>query len=501
MALGPRLDLRTSQTLVISPQLQTAIRLLALSNLELTAELAAELDRNPLLELAGDAAGSDGPDHSGMADGADPEAVPADSGASVGMDQELRSEGAAEHAEDQDVDYIAERFHHDSAADSGRASGDDTDFSFDNFEAQALSLHEILERQVLGLAETDRHIARHIIAVIDDAGYLTESLAQIAVRTGLKPADIERVLGLVQGFEPTGVGARDLGECIALQAREADRYDPCMAVLIDNLDLVARGDFVRLQRLCDVDAEDLRDMLHELRHYDPKPGLVHGGGGATPIVPDVFVHRTGNGLRVELNSTTLPRLIVNRHYEAAISRHAAAAPDTDRRSEQRFLNQCLSQAHWLLKALDQRAQTILRVATAIVERQRKFFDHGAASLVPLTLREIGEELELHESTVSRVTSNKYLSCARGTFELKYFFTTAIAASDGGDSASAEAVRQKLKSLVDAEEPMNPLSDSHLARMLNDAGFDVARRTVAKYREAMSIPASFDRRRRARLEQV
>lgn len=534
MVLGPRLDLRTSQTLVISPQLQTAIRLLALSNLELAAELAAELERNPLLELESDpggdnigAEGGDGDgtgpdrgrstdqpgaaDRQGGPDGANPDAAntadPAGGadladghGEPVDVDRELVAEDGTLPANDLDVDYTEERFHHDSAADS-HAPGSDRDLTLDSFAARAPSLSEILEQQLLGLGEPEQSIARAIIGQIDEAGYLTESVDAIAAQLGLAPATVERVLLIVQGFEPTGVGARTLAECIALQAREADRYDPCMAALIANLDLVARGEFAKLQRICGVDAEDLRDMLHELRNYDPKPGLVYGSSRATPVIADVFVRRRGDRLTIELNAATLPRLIVNRQYEAEIAAHAGNGDAADSRPERKFLKQCQAQAHWLMKMLDQRADTILKVATAIVGRQRAFFDHGVAHLVPLTLREIADEVEMHESTISRVTSNKYLSSARGIFELKYFFTTAIASSDGSDSASAEAVRQKLKSLVDLEDPLKPLSDSQLARLLAEAGFDIARRTIAKYREALGIPASFDRRRRALLERA
>lgn len=501
MALAPRLDLRTSQTLVLSPQLQTAIRLLTLSNLELMTEISAELDRNPLLELASDNADARNP--SGDTQGRDSDTSPDTQAApteAASLQDELQSAPDPGHTPDQDVDYMAERFHHDSPADSGPASVSDLDFSFDRFAAPEQSLAEVLEQQALGLPADDLVIARHLIAHIDEAGYLTESTASLAARLQLDEAEIERVLLIIQTFEPTGVGARSLAECIALQAKEADRYDPCMERLIDNLDLVARGEVAQLQRICHVDAEDLRDMLHELRHYDPKPGLVHGGSGAIPIVPDLYVRRKNGGWAIELNAATLPQLIVNRQYEAEIIARNPQDPDAGK-TERRFINQCLSQAHWLIKALDQRAQTILKVATAIIERQQDFLIHGPSRLVPLTLREIAAETELHESTVSRVTSNKYLSCDRGLFELKYFFTTAIAASNGGEDVSAEAARQKLKQLIDDEDPLKPLSDSRLTELMREEGYDLARRTIAKYREAMNIAASFDRRRRALLERA
>jgi RNA polymerase sigma-54 factor len=500
MGLGPRLDLRTSQTLVISPQLQAAIKLLALSNLELSAEIASELERNPLLEMAdeGDGASPDMADTAPDTDAADGEPAPPAPGADPGdMDHELAVEQNAHRADDLDVDYVEERFHHDSAADNGRAAGPVEDYGFDQIAADELTLAEFLERQALRLDGTDRAIALSIISLIDEAGYLTEPVEAIAERLGLAPDAVERVLARIQGFEPTGVGARNLAECIALQAKEADRYDPCMAALIANLDLVARGDLAQLRRLCDVDAEDLADMLRELRGYNPKPGLVFGGGRTVPVVPDIFVRRTGKGgWTVELNGGTLPRLIVNRQYQARIAAHATGLANGRGKPERQFLDQCLAQAHWLMRALDQRATTIMKVAIALVEAQQGFFEQGVQQLKPLTLRQIADQIDMHESTVSRVTSNKYLACERGVFELKYFFTTAIHGADGGANASSEAVRQRVKALIDAEPPLKPLSDDKLVELLRAEGHDIARRTVTKYREAMHIPSSFDRRRRA-----
>ena len=489
MALGPRLDLRTSQTLVISPQLQAAIKLLTLSNLELQAEIASELERNPLLEIADEGDGS-------TPDPSDEPIVPV-SNDPAEMDTQLAAEGNAHNGDDLDVDYVEERFHHDSVADSGRPADPGEDFSFDQVAADEITLIEHLERQAMGIAPAIRPVVLHIISLIDEAGYLGESCLEIAQRLGIAEAQVERALGIVQGFEPTGVGARSLAECIALQAKEADRYDPCMAALIDNLELVARGDLAQLRRLCNVDAEDLADMLRELRSYNPKPGLAYGGGGTLAIVPDIFVRRAARGgWTVELNSSTLPRLIVNRQYQARIAAHATGRPAARAKPERQFLESCLSQASWLMKALDQRASTIMKVAIALVEEQQAFFEHGVAHLKPLTLRQIADTIEMHESTVSRVTSNKYLACDRGVFELKYFFTTAIHSADGGMDASAEAVRQRLKALIDAEEPLKPLSDDKLVEALKRDGYDLARRTVTKYREAMNIPSSFDRRRRA-----
>lgn len=502
MASGPRLDLRTSQTLVLSPQLQAAIKLLTLSNLDLQAEIATELDSNPLLELADDqnivatdAASENLQDREqGRSEEADTSEKTDTS--EKGVDDEL---GAGADGSDLDVDLDEERFHHDCLPDRAGGSGEGgNDFLFEQFPGPEASLIRVLERQVEQLDPAEWPVARAIIGSIDAAGYLVESLAEIAARLAVEEAEVARVLTIVQGFEPTGVGARTLSECIALQAQAADRYDPYMAALIDNLDVVARGDLAALRRICDVDAEDLADMLRELRFYDPKPGLQHGGGSAAAIVPDVFVRRAGKSWVVELNSSTLPQVVVNRRYRAKLMEGMSEGRRKPPKQERQFISQCYSQGNWLVKALEQRASTILRVATALAEHQRGFFEHGVQHLKPLTLKVIAEVVGVHESTVSRVVSNKYLSCERGIFELKYFFTTSIANADGSES-SAESVRQRIKELIDEEPPLKPLSDDRIAEMLREEGHDIARRTVAKYREALGIVSSFNRRRRALLE--
>ena len=489
MSLGPRLDLRTAQTLVLSPQLQAAIRLLALSNVELAAELASELERNPLLEMADEAGDA--------TDAAEPPAPAGDAEATGDGDPQPAAEALADDvaisSDSLDVDLEEERFHHDSAADSSRAGDGDEGAAIDQISMAEESLAAVLVRQAEARCSVaDLPIALAIIAVIDEAGYLTETLDEIAGRLNADVSVIARVLGIVQQFEPTGVGARNLAECIRLQASERGRLDPCMAALIDHLDLVARGDLERLRRLCDVDAEDLADMLRELRSYDPKPGLRYGGGLATPVVPDIFVRRTAQGFAVELNAGTLPRLIVNRQYQARVAQHARAQKNP---AEAQFLEGCLAGAQWLIRALDQRASTILKVASEIVSQQAAFFEHGVAQLRPMTLRSVADAIEVHESTVSRVTSNKYLACDRGTFELKYFFSSGVHSSDGSDDAAMAAVKAKLKALIDTEPPLKPLSDDKLVELLRQEGHDLARRTVTKYREAMHIPSSYDRRRR------
>jgi RNA polymerase sigma-54 factor len=481
MALGPRLDLRQSQSLVMTPQLQQAIKLLALSNLELESYLAEALEANPLLDAA--PADSEGPaEEAGEAPIAD--APPSDTAEALASD--------AGTADDLDVDFAEERFHHDSASDGVSGSGDGEGIDFDSFAGAEESLYDHLLAQVgEHFGGVEAMVAEQIVALIDEAGYLRADLADLAHRLGVPLALVEAVLGVVQGFDPSGVGARDLAECIAIQAREADRYDPAMATMVAHLDLVAKGAFPQLRRICGVDDEDLADMIRELRGYDPKPGLRFGGTTAQAVVPDIYVRRTAEGWAVEVNSGTLPRLLVNRRYHAELAKGAGA-------KNRAWLSEQLAGANWLVRALDQRQRTIVKVASEIVKQQEGFFLHGVAHMRPLTLRQVAEEIGMHESTVSRVTSNKYLSCARGLFELKYFFSSGIAATAGDGAVSAEAVKSRIKALIDAEDAKAILSDEAIAQKLAAEGHDIARRTVVKYREAMGYGSSVQRRRQKAL---
>ncbi len=496
MVLGPRLDLRQSQSLVMTPQLQQAIRLLALSNLEVESFIAEELDRNPLLESGRGEEESTG-------ETPEPDVPSPDSDEPATVDTLVVSGDAGRDAP-LDVDYNSEDFHQDSAVDSkmgldgglglngitsgGAAYGEDPDC--ENLAGGDLCLHaHLLAQAAASFQGKDLVIAGQIIEQIEETGYFLGSLRDIAHRLDVGLGHVERVLGVIQSFDPSGVGARTLAECLAIQAKEADRYDPAMARLIDNLGYLAKGNLTTLKRICGVDDEDLADMIREVRAYDPKPGCRFGQGNSVDtIVPDVFLARRGQGWAVELNSATLPKLLVNRTYYAELS---AGAPN---RQSKAWLNECLASANWLLKALDQRARTIVKVATEIVKQQDGFFRHGVSHLRPLTLRQVAEAIGMHESTVSRVTSNKYLACDRGMFELKYFFTSGIQSSDGGDAVAAEAVKSHIKALIGAESPRAVLSDDQLVELLRARGFDIARRTVAKYREAMGIGSSVQRRR-------
>jgi len=495
MALGPRLDLRQSQSLVMTPQLQQAIKLLAASNLEIETFIGEALEANPLLE-----AGTVSADREAAP--SEPDDIPREEFTS----DQLMAQADGEREAPLDIDSGSidrDRDTGDGAvntsSDWGAAGsiGGNTGDEYSSLEATKageLSLGEHLDAQIGSIAVNDKEAfaARHIAGLLDDAGYLSTDLREIAYDLGVTLDEAEDALEVVQMCDPSGVGARGLSECLALQAREADRFDPCMRKLIENLELVAQGEVARLKRICGVDDEDLAEMLRELRSYDPKPGLAFAATETSAIVPDILLTSTdGAGWNIELNEETLPRLIVNRSYYLELNE---GSPDAE---AQGWLKEKLADAHWLIRALDQRQRTILKTAAEIVKQQDGFFRRGVSELRPLTLREVAEEIDMHESTVSRVTSNKYLHCDRGCFELKYFFSSGVGSSDG-EGASSEAIKARIKALTDAEDPKKVLSDQKLADLLKEEGFDLARRTVAKYREAVGIGSSAQRRRQKKL---
>ena len=328
--------------------------------------------------------------------------------------------------------------------------------------------------------------------MVNEAGYLTGDISDIARTLGTSREHVARVLETLKTFDPVGVFAADLQECLALQLSERNRLDPAMATLIANLNLVARRDFAALKSLCKVDLEDIREMIAELKDLNPKPGHAFGSEPVQPVVPDVYVRAAQDGSwLVELNNDTLPRVLFNNQYLSKVSRTAS------READKNYLNECQANATWLIKSLDQRAKTILKVAREIVRQQDAFLVLGVQHLRPINLKTVAEAIEMHESTVSRVTSNKYMATPRGTYELKYFFTTAIASSTvGGDSHSAESVRQRIKDMIAAEAPKSILSDDTIVDNLRAEGIEIARRTVAKYRESLNIPSSIQRRRMA-----
>jgi RNA polymerase sigma-54 factor len=478
MGLGPSLSIRQTQQLVLTPQLTQAIKLLQLSNLELEAFIAEEISKNPLLE-----ARSDEPDEQPagdfMADEDSGDEAPDDPGA-----DELIS-GAADDDRPLDVDWTSEALETDSFTDVVTSGAGEEAFDFDRLQYSPATLSEHLIDQLHGYSGPEGDLARVIAEMLDETGYLTVPVDEVARMTEAPVATVEAAVAIVQGLDPPGVGARSLAECLALQAKAADRYDPAMARLIENLDLLSKGRTNDLKRICGVDDEDLADMIRELRGYDPKPGCQFSASAAEDVTPDVFVRKLRSGYAVELNQATLPRLLVNRRYYQELK----SGPQ-DRKSRA-WLSECLQSANWLVKALDQRARTIVKVVSEIVKRQQGFFERGVSAMKPMTLREVAEAIEMHESTVSRVTSNKYLLCDRGLYELKYFFGSGVASTEG-EGAAAEAVKAAIREIIEAEKEI--LSDDAIAAMLKQRGFDVARRTVVKYREAMGIGSSIQRRR-------
>ena len=518
MPMRQRLEIRQGQSLVMTPQLQQAIKLLQMSNIELQSYVEMELERNPLLERAG----QEEPEERRREPGEAPREE-AGGGGDTGGNSEapdlaaaLNDDSAAgERLADMDADP-SEIFNNDSAADapapepgrmtdsgwagmpSGGAGPQTPEGPGRDLEATLsteATLSEHLEEQLpLVLADPgERMIGHHLIGVLDDAGYLREPVESIAERLGAPRERVRAVLKKMQAMEPPGVFARDLKECLKLQLAEKDRLDPAMETLVDNLELLAKRDFARLGKLCGVGNEDLTDMLGEIRALNPRPGGAIGPLVVQPVVPDVFVRAAPDGSWiVELNSETLPRVLVNNQYYATVN--AAASREKDKE----YISECMAKASWLVKSLAQRARTILAVSREIVRQQDAFLDKGVEALRPLTLKTVADAIGMHESTVSRVTSNKYMATPRGIFELKYFFTTAIASSEGGEAVSAEAVRHRIKQLIDAEDAKKVLSDDKIVDMLRAEGIELARRTVAKYREALGIPSSLQRRREKRM---
>jgi RNA polymerase sigma-54 factor len=496
MALSQKLELRQSQSLVMTPQLMQAIKLLQLSNLDLTAYVEEELERNPLLER----------DERPETEGA--ESSPAEAGADPGAGGgETPLDGAIEKSGEFDTDLT--NVYPDDAGPASEpqapAPADNDswqtapshqtvrseDYNLEAFVAEELTLADHLLQQ-LGLQADDpalRVVGRALVDEIDEAGYMRGDLSEIAARLGAPMELAERALRLIQSFDPAGIGARDLAECLGIQLKERDRLDPAMAALLKNLDLVARRDLAALRRACGVDEEDLAEMIAEIRALNPRPGAGFGSAPVQAIIPDVIVRLGADGgWLIELNTNTLPRVLVNQSYYTTVAR--SSRKDT----EKAFLSDCFQTANWLVKSLDQRAKTILKVASEIVRQQDAFLVHGVQHLRPLNLRSIASAISMHESTVSRVTSNKYIATPRGIFELKYFFTASIASSEGGEGHSAEAVRHRIKALIDEEPQDAVLSDDTIVQVLRGAGIDIARRTVAKYRESLRIPSSVQRRR-------
>ncbi len=484
-----RLELRQSQALVMTPQLQQAIKMLQLSNLELTDFVDAEIQQNPLLERReGSVEQAASPGEPGAAEEVSPAALPEALLGDITLDAAEHWRAAAGAEGDGSVDLGGEP---QSWRSRNGALGAEDRPGFEQTAARPRTLREhVLEQIGTDLSDQgDQLIALHLLDLLDETGYLGGALDSVALLLGCDLARVEAVLDRLQQFDPAGVFARSLPECLSLQLRDRDRLDPAMQALLDNLPLLAARNIAALVRVCAVDAEDVAEMIAEIKSLDPRPGLAFDPPLAQPVVPDILMRaQPEGGWIVELNPETLPRVLVNNRYFARISRATRSKAEKD------YLTERLHAANWLVKSLHQRATTILKVAAEIVRQQEAFFRRGVRSLRPLILRDIAEAIGMHESTVSRVTSNKHMATPRGLYELKYFFTSSIPASSGGDAHSAEAVRHRIRGLVDGEPAEATLSDERIVELLRRDGVDIARRTVAKYREAMRIPSSVQRRR-------
>lgn len=532
MALTTKLELRQGQQLVMTPQLQQAIRLLQLSNLELTQFVDLELERNPLLERdeadepppratgtdepvaerGSDSGGDGSADDVGMGEGT---GIGESSGMSEGpgLDEPwldlARAPADPAVALDTDLDNV---FPDTRATDPDLAGGPggladwssvrqrtqnfgEDDANLEEMYSSEMSLKDHLAAQIaLALTDPiDRLIGGYLVDLVDEAGYLRAEIEPVADKLGATVETVARVLDTLQKFDPPGVFARSLAECLTIQLKDMNRYDPMIARFLDNLHLLANHDMAGLKKAVGAGPEDLRDMIAEIKQLNPKPGLKFGAVEMQPVVPDVMVRLAADGgFIVELNSDTLPRVLVNRSYYTRVTKTTMNDKDKD------YLLECLQTASWLVKSLDQRARTILRVSEEIVRQQDGFFTHGVQHLRPLNLKTVADAISMHESTVSRVTSNKYMSTPRGIFELKYFFTSAIQSSGDGEAHSSEAVRHRIKQLIDSETPETVMSDDKIVERLRGDGIDIARRTVAKYREGMRIASSVQRRREKKL---
>jgi RNA polymerase sigma-54 factor len=487
MAMTPRLEMRQGQSLVMTPQLQQAIKLLQLSNVELAEFVETELERNPLLERVE----AEPAEAAQMPEGVEILQLDADfpsAAASASLDADFESLNPDLSSNDR-IEAGAAPMTDWSKAGSGKSFDELPDL--EETLASEMSLADHLEAQLTeaGVTPAQRLIGRALIDGVDDWGYWRGDVDGLAAQLGTAPEAVQQVLTIMKGFEPTGVMAKDLAECMALQLIDRDRYDPAMQALVANLDMLAKRQMDKLMAVCGVDLDDLKDMIAEIRALTPKPGAGFGVAASQVMTPDVYVRGLPDGSwHVELNADSLPKVLVNNRYAADVSARASKEDD------KQFISSCASSANWLVKSLDQRARTILKVAKEIVRQQDAFLAFGVEHLRPLNLKTIASAIEMHESTVSRVTTNKYIATPRGVFELKYFFTAAIAAADGGEAHSAEAVRRRIQKLIAEEKPDDILSDDRIVEILKASGIDIARRTVAKYRESLRIPSSVGRKR-------
>jgi RNA polymerase sigma-54 factor len=485
MQISQTLSLRQTQNLVMTPQLQQAIKLLQMSNLELQSFIDQELEKNPLLEI----------DYNNEREGRDKKdnLLEASDHKLKENSQTLASDTFDTGLENVYADEARADTHATSVSTGGNSQFDSSDTNYENMLSTTITLREHLISQIgmIPCSSVVEAVTLYLVDHLDDAGYLRIDEDNLPAKLGITDSVLEDAIHILHELEPAGVGARDLAECLRIQLSEKQKLTPQMEILLQNLNLLAKHDLVKLENQCRVSREELLDMILLIRQLNPKPGASFLHTQPETLVPDVYVRRNHmNGWSIELNTESMPKLLINKTYVAQVK-------NTKQREAKLFIQECHQSASWLIKSLDQRAKTILKVATEIVRQQDEFFEYGITRLKPMNLKAIAEKIEMHESTVSRVTSNKYISTDRGVFELKFFFTAAISSMNGECQYSSESVRHQIKSFIDEETSDSVLSDDKIMELLRLQGIDIARRTIAKYREAMHIPSSAQRRRAKR----
>ena len=486
--MKPSIQLRLSQQLTMTPQLQQAIRLLQLSALDLRTEVQEALESNPMLDMA-----EDEPAPAADANGSNSEVSQKDDSRDADAEVSL-GEGEASIREELPVDSAWDDVYEGAQGYSGGADGEDQEFQNQGQTEETLQGHLLWQAQLTPFTERDQAIATAIIDAIDDRGYLTASLEDIRDSIGedaeVELDEVEAVLHRVQNFDPPGVAARNLSECLLIQLRQLPTdtawVTEAQLLVRDHLDLLGQQDLGQLMRRLKLSDSELRQVIYLIRSLDPRPGTRLAPSQAQYVTPDVLVRKHQGKWLVELNPEAAPRVRINRQYAALVRR-------ADNSTENSYLRGQLQEARWFLKSLKSRSETLLKVATCIVEQQRGFLEYGEEAMKPLVLHDIATMVGMHESTISRVTTQKYMHTPRGIFELKYFFSSHVSTSSGGECSST-AIRALIKKLIAAENPARPLSDNKLASLLADQGIDVARRTIAKYREVMAIPPSNERKR-------
>ncbi|TKA92009.1 RNA polymerase factor sigma-54 [Halopseudomonas bauzanensis] len=497
--MKPTLVLKMGQQLTMTPQLQQAIRLLQLSSLDLQQEVQEALEANPMLEMADDGDDDFSPSASDTAGNDDAPAT------ALPEPVELEAIDQHSHGEEEGnwneqipnelpVDTQWEDIYQTSASSLPSSDDEDWDFTARTGTGETLQSHLEWQLNLLPLSDTDYQIAIALIDGINADGYLEESLEDIL--TSLDPAleveldEVEMVLHRIQQFEPTGVGARNLSECLHLQLQQLPDTTPMLEqakrVVRDHLELLGSRDFAQLMRRSRLKEDQLREVVELIQTLNPRPGGEIASGEAEYVIPDVIVRRDQNRWIVELNQEAAPKVRVNSQYASMVKR-------ADSSNDNTYLRNHLQEARWFIKSLQSRNETLMKVATQIVEHQRGFLEHGEEAMKPLVLHDIAEAVGMHESTISRVTTQKFMHTPRGIFELKYFFSSHVSTSEGGEFSST-AIRALIKKLVAAENPKKPLSDSKIAGLLEEQGIHVARRTIAKYRESLNIAPSSERKR-------